>query len=1203
MRKQFASILCASLFALPALSGVTRIERSAGSPFELSLDVNTANPVVFSQTGYAEYANEGEKDIAAPYVRIEASNGTQLRFTPSDEWSESLEFLAVSEEFPASRLRPGEKGRIAFEYRSFGKSVDIEFGYTRGNENPFPWKANAPRMRPSWADDVVWGLCFSTLRSNIGTTWNDYLSRMRSDADHLSNLGEKAYRLDDLWQLEVNEALGADFAIPSLDESTDLMRPARGFGLAFTRTYGTALSLRLRKGILGHGWSDNYSAWAELTDNGRTLAFHGGNGGTYLFRKMGGKWVPESGRDKSTLWESEEGYVLVSDDGLQMCVGKDVMRTTLIRDRQGNELRFSYDGDGRLVRVAHNDGQFLEFAYRDGLLESVSDDLGRKATYEYDGDMLVGSTSFDGLKTKYRYLPVDNTVNSRALRQIVLPDGNTQDFTYDQRGRLATISVNGGMVTEIRRGRLGSFTTIAPNGAETRVKIGSKGMPLEAVNAIGQKLSFNYTEESLLSSVIGPTGRKSEIEYDAEGRPVAAKDPLGATMRFGYREGRVDSVTDARGNSYKFGYDEMGRGNSVAFAGGPASKVEYSERGDVARYVNARGQSISMTYDNVGRPLTKTWDTGRKFSWTYDGRGNCVRAEDSETGAVTMEYDSLDRLVKIVHPGDRGFAYEYDSLGRIVKKTSIDDGSEQRYAFDKLGRLAKVTDGKGALVLENEYDENTGRIARQRNGNGTSTTYAYDILGRATRIEHLGPGGKSIGFFAYEYDENGNRVSQTTAEGVERYEYDAANQLIGVTYPDGTKETFSYDAVGNRLSANGVTYETNERNQIIRTVSPDGAETRYEYDGDGNLVRREEAGGAVTEYAYDIENRLVSVKSAVKGIEWACEYDVLGNRVKVTDHGKTTERLYSNEGIPSVAAEYENGVTTARHVLLAGLVLADMDADGAVRWRHADTISSTRIVTDGAGKVTGTASYKAFGEVRATDGDAPVSGWLGGLGVENDPTGLLFMRNRNYDPGLGRFIQQDPIGLVGGQINLYVYCGNSPVMGVDFLGLYNLCYFWRDLNKWSNVIGAVAGGIGLVVAVVGMITTAPAWLTAIATGAVVAGAIASVTALISDLVNMLHYEHNFVWSRFIGDVVGVILSGIGGVLNYSGRATYGGIRSVWSFLTRGGELSRDTVKAIRQLLNLKQYETIRNCINVAVNAIEAILSGAGAYRGFTQTAE
>ncbi|MGN0179061.1 MAG: RHS repeat-associated core domain-containing protein, partial [Monoglobaceae bacterium] len=47
-------------------------------------------------------------------------------------------------------------------------------------------------------------------------------------------------------------------------------------------------------------------------------------------------------------------------------------------------------------------------------------------------------------------------------------------------------------------------------------------------------------------------------------------------------------------------------------------------------------------------------------------------------------------------------------------------------------------------------------------------------------------------------------------------------------------------------------------------------------------------------------------------------------------------------------------------------------------------------------------------------------------------SGLIYLRNRYYDPSVGRFISEDP---AKDGSNWYAYCGNNPVMFVDPLGL------------------------------------------------------------------------------------------------------------------------------------------------------------------------
>lgn len=61
--------------------------------------------------------------------------------------------------------------------------------------------------------------------------------------------------------------------------------------------------------------------------------------------------------------------------------------------------------------------------------------------------------------------------------------------------------------------------------------------------------------------------------------------------------------------------------------------------------------------------------------------------------------------------------------------------------------------------------------------------------------------------------------------------------------------------------------------------------------------------------------------------------------------------------------------------------------------------------------------------------------WIGNLPANGqDGTGLLYRRNRYYDPASGRFTQQDPIGL-GGGMNLYGFATGDPVTFTDPFGL------------------------------------------------------------------------------------------------------------------------------------------------------------------------
>ena len=1015
--------------------------------FQYWIDV-PAGAAGASRTATVTYSNDGTAAIAAPYVRLEAGANAFVRFSESDAWSKSVEFLATSDQSPASSLRAGESVEIPVFVYTTTQQAQMTLSYTQSSSEAFPWSDIGDSLKPSYVSSSAWTFALATLQSRFGTTWNSYLSRLRANADYLAENGRPVRRLDRLLQIEINRALGIDAVLPVLASVTDAARSARGMGLSFTRSYSSAMYGRFTNGILGYGWTDNLSTCAELTD-AQTLVFRVPGGGSYSFTKATGSWKPEDSRDKTVLTESSSAYTLTYQSGTVQTFAKSNMRTSSIADNSGNTLTFTWSGT-TLQKIAHTDGQTLTFAYSGGLLSSVTDDCGRQTTYTYSNSLLTKVTASDGLETSYEYRSADGTAAARALSRIVYPDGTTREFAYDtSSGLVSAVSSNGGMETTTISRDGGVATLTGPDGAETIVTTGVSGETLETTDALGGTSTKGYTEDGLLRSVVSPSGLNGKIEHDALGRVSKSVSASGMATAFAYEEtfGNLKTVTDAKSHAVTYGYDAKGRGTSVTFPDGSASKLEYNSRGDVVKSTNRRGQTVTYAYDSKGRVTKKTWSNGRTFTYAYDAHGNVTTATDSETGTVTMQYDSADRLTKITYPAGRGFTFVYDSCGRLAVRTSL-DGAVERFAYDASGRLASVSDGNGATYLQNAYDETTGRLSKQTNGNGTSVSYLYDKLGRLVSIEHTGAAGKVVESLQYCYDADGRCIRASSLLGEERYEYDKDGQLTSVRYPDSPSEAFAYDAVGNRMIANGATYTVNNLNQYTAiSGGTQSSATAITYDKDGNMTSLTDANGT-TSYYYDTLNRLVAVTNTAAGIRWSCRYDVFGNRVSVTDNGVTTERTYLQGSLPSVAAEYVNGQLKERHIVVGAVRVADITGTTGVspvdsestRYYHADLIGSTRLVTDGNGAIVDRRAYKAFGETRTTGGSQPLAtataGYVGTLGVETDSTGLLFMRNRYYLPVLGRFIQADPIGLSGEDVNLYRYCYNNAIKWADPKGLF-----------------------------------------------------------------------------------------------------------------------------------------------------------------------
>jgi RHS repeat-associated protein len=114
-----------------------------------------------------------------------------------------------------------------------------------------------------------------------------------------------------------------------------------------------------------------------------------------------------------------------------------------------------------------------------------------------------------------------------------------------------------------------------------------------------------------------------------------------------------------------------------------------------------------------------------------------------------------------------------------------------------------------------------------------------------------------------------------------------------------------------------------------------------------------------------------------------------------------------------------------------------MVSNGRTYFYHADTCGHILCLTDEQGNISASYAYDTFGNAIEETGslahNQPFT-YCGLYGVMREGGGLYFMKRRYYDAVTGRFIQKDPIGIIGG-LNVYTYAGNNPVTYMDPEGL------------------------------------------------------------------------------------------------------------------------------------------------------------------------
>jgi RHS repeat-associated protein len=111
-----------------------------------------------------------------------------------------------------------------------------------------------------------------------------------------------------------------------------------------------------------------------------------------------------------------------------------------------------------------------------------------------------------------------------------------------------------------------------------------------------------------------------------------------------------------------------------------------------------------------------------------------------------------------------------------------------------------------------------------------------------------------------------------------------------------------------------------------------------------------------------------------------------------------------------------------------------------VAFYDSDASGSTAALTGSDGSVVNRYSYLPFGEPLTRSETVPNSfEYVGQFGVQRDGSGLDYMRERYYAAAAGRFLHEDPIGVLGG-FNLHRYVDNDPVQRIDPSGLSFMIY-------------------------------------------------------------------------------------------------------------------------------------------------------------------
>jgi RHS repeat-associated protein len=1055
------------------LTNALQVVADGAAKFDVQLILPARFGYHMLSTVYVEYANTGDAPMAAPLLLVSATQkGRAGAIMTLDQtrlsqgfWSAAMpEGFANSVQFMASGdtpgvIQPGESRRVPVYYAGWQQPWD--FGYPafdwnvgvleETNQVPVNWDGMKAGMRPDYIRTDAWDVVWSNFKAQTGTTWGDYVAMLSRNALYLQRQGQRVENIESLLAFTFRQADGL-CPIPVLASGMDSAVQSAGFPIVFERTYLQQISRRFERGPMGRGWTHNWQFALSVKSDG-TVTVTGPSGTPRIFQpdsRYAGSYLAQPG-DQGSLRSVGGGFRLTEANGTVQFFLADG-KLDYIEDANGNRVTCNYSS-GQLTGLSHTSGGSLQIAYNvGGCVASVTDHLGRQTGYTYDGDYLAAVRAYDGRTTTYRYQTASGA-SQHSLSAIGLPDGTIRVFTYDERGRLTgAYRDNQEEKITFTHADIGRVNVMDALGHTTKYFFDFWSRVVKVENALGEAVQKSFDDLGHLTSVTDPDGLSSTFAYDRSGNLAVISDAMRHSTRFTYTRApnRVATVTDALNNRTDYRYDSRGNLTVMGYADGSLEQWGYDGQGNSTVWTNRRGRAVSFGYDTAGRITRKTYADASIVTYNYDGRGNLSKAVDSY-GTNTFTYSTNDYLTRIDYPGGRWLSFGYDAVGR--RTSTLDHLSYQMNCqYDAAGRLSRLSDGVGDIV-QYAYDP-LGRLERKTMGNGVYSIQTYDGAGRLTSMTNCKPDHSVLSSFAYTYDRRGRRTAMQAHYGTWTYQYDDVGQLTRAELVSTAGDiqdqvlAYTYDALGNRVrttvNGQGEDYDVNSLNQYTQV----GASTNT-YDLDGNLIRQEGPNGA-TVYTYDDSKRLVGVTRG--GTNWTYRYDPLGNRVAEDENGAVTHYVFDPVGLGNVVGEYNaNGTQRARYTHGAGLVRRSAAADG-IHYYTFDPMGNVSEMTGAAGAPQNAYAYRPFGETLRQDQLAPNPfKFMGQLGVMADNTGLYSMRARQYDPRLGRFTAMDPIGLGGGDANLYRYALNSPTHLVDPSGLAKCALSQEEADaRWDK---------------------------------------------------------------------------------------------------------------------------------------------------------
>lgn len=515
------------------------------------------------------------------------------------------------------------------------------------------------------------------------------------------------------------------------------------------------------------------------------------------------------------------------------------------------------------------------------------------------------------------------TYNSAyQITDMVGTRGGDWDFAHNTDGFLSEITNPGGSTWSLNYDTSGNLISV--------------DTPATADQTSGVTIKLNRDASNRISSIEDAKGNQGYdfAFYSTTGQLTTATID-GEDISFSYASGRTD-ITDRLGNVNRYHYTNYNITQTDMWVGGVAKyATTYTYSGHLpVTIVYPRGNRVDMTWDgndNLTERRHKTTNTASTSSsdivhaWTY--ASNFVSTYTSPEGDVTtITRDSQGNPTTIAYADVSSPVAQsgvtktimYNGRGQVVQVTD-EEGKVTRRHYHASGNgkylLSKLEVDPTGLDLETTFSYDAdGNVSSITDPEGHATTLSWDDARRLTLRTAPSPLSYET---AYAYDANGNLV-EVAKDNVDEDGDDYSNAVIttSFTYTATNRvETIVEEIDGSTTRTTTFAYDAAENR--IRVTKPEGNKDKWEFDERGlvsKIIRGETATEAVElEFTYDVNGNLITEVDG-RGNSTSHVYDLFDRRTKTTDPlGHYSEIAYNDDGrVTEIARKDSTGTTLQR---------------------------------------------------------------------------------------------------------------------------------------------------------------------------------------------------------------------------------------------------------------------------------------------------